>query len=168
MIAIRCAILLSALIMWLSWVMNDLINVVKWILEDISTWGGYKVADILISLLVLLATICLFTAIFLQTRSQIKSVELQSKELDLYKKQLEYTKNDFERRDKIITFEVINGYLENARNPTQMNLIRNILEGKRPIDENFDYNVRSLLNQYEKLAISFTLTSDSLIFSTCG
>ena len=125
--------------------MDDLITVPRLMIEAASTWPGYEAAGIIISILALLATICLFGAIFRQTRLQIKSVNLQSKELDLYKKQLEDAKNDFDRRNKIITFEIVNEF---SKIKNERIWIQHV-----PIIRNANTNDKDLMvmeNQYNK------------------
>ena len=60
--------------------------------------------------------------IFNQVLSQKKSVEMQMDELKLYKTQLEYTKDDFDRRNKILILEVSERF-----NNIEMNLGGKIL-----------------------------------------
>ena len=148
--------------------MNDLVTVPGLMIEAASTWPGYEAAGIIVSILALLATLCLFGAIFRQTRLQIKSVNLQSKELDLYKKQLENAESDFDRRNKIITFEIVDEFskIRNERIWRQhVSIIRNantndkdlmVMENQYKKEEN-KLEIHKILQKCENFCLKYSV-----------
>ena len=116
----------------------------------------WDVLDSIVLLFTLLATLTLYYLIFNQVLSQKKSVEMQMDELKLYKTQLEYTKDDFDRRNKILILEVSERF-NNIRNESRwqntVKLIRDSnnteylkrdLTERCDVDNNMDVTIQDL------------------------
>ena len=135
------------------------------ILEKISEWRDIwdydMFVDIWIPIIVGIPT-AIFVLLFAIQIKQEKGV------LKTNIKQLEITQQDFDRRSKINTLEVVTNHLNIVNGPNEAKLISDIISERKPGYETFDHDVRYILNLYEKIAIQYyTLQLDLDVIDEC-
>ena len=134
------------------------------ILEKISEWRDIwdydMFVDIWIPIIVGIPT-AIFVLLFAIQIKQEKGV------LKTNIKQLEITQQDFNRRNKINTLEVITDHLNTVSKPDESKLISDIIS-KKKLNKKIDRNVQYILNLHEKIAIQYyTLQLDLDVIDEC-